>query len=433
MALVCPFKGFRYNKEIVRDVNSVVTQPYDKTTPAMQEAYYRRSPYNVVRITLNLEKRKDPDTDYADAGSTLRRWIDQRVLIQDPLPSLYAYYQEYTIEGQPHLQKGFIALLDLKNAETGIIPHEHTLAAPKQDRLRLMRSTEANEDLIYMLYADEKLTVNRILDESVSGRAPEIEARDEYDAVHRIWAVTDPNALRSIQQAMSTRDLFIADGHHRFETSVAFMKECEQRQWKPVGVESFEKRMVTCFNSVDGVTILPTHRLVRDLAKLDVESFLQEISRQFEITPARSATDLWENMRRAAKENAFGFYAGSRSQFYLIRPKRDASEGGALKQEIEACGGLDVAILHKLLLERHLGIDESKLADQSHIDYVREREACIRMVDEGRYQAAFFLNPTTAEQMQNVASRGERMPQKSTDFFPKLLTGLVFMRMRIKK
>jgi uncharacterized protein (DUF1015 family) len=433
MAVVYPFQGFRYNKEFVGDINSVVTQPYDKTTPAMQDAYYQRSPYNAVRITLNLEKRRDPDTDYADAGFTLRRWIGQRVLIQDPVPSIYAYYQEYTIEGQPRLQKGFIALLDLKNAETGIIPHEHTLAAPKQDRLRLMRSTESNEDLIYMLYADEKVAVNRILDESISGRPPEMEARDEYEALHRVWAISDPKALRSIQEAMSTRDLFIADGHHRFETSVTFMRECEQRRWKPAGVESFDKRMVTCFNSIDGVTILPTHRLVRDLGRFDVESFLQQISRNFEIAPAGSAAELWEMMRRGGKESAFGLYAGSKRKFYLLRLKGDATRDMAAKQQIEACRGLDVSILHRLLLERHLGIDESKLAEQSHIDYVREREACIRMVDEGRYQAAFFLNPTTAEQMQKIASRGERMPQKSTDFFPKLLTGLVFMRMRIDK
>jgi uncharacterized protein (DUF1015 family) len=399
----------------------------------MQEAYYRRSPYNVVRITLNLEKKNNAETDYAEAGSTLRSWIDQRVLIQDPQPSIYAYYQEYTIEGQPRLQKGFIALLDLKNAETGIIPHEHTLAAPKQDRLRLMRSTETNEDLIQMLYADEKLTVNRMLDESISGRPPEIEVRDEDDATHRIWAIFDPKPLRSIKQAMSGRDLFIADGHHRFETSLTFMKECEQRGWKPAGVESFDKRMVTFFNSVDGVTILPTHRLVRDLTAFDIESFLQEIRRHFEVLPAESAADLWERMRREGKENAFGFYGGSQRKFHLIRLKRAAFEDPAVKQEIEACRGLDVAILHRLLLERYLGIDESKLVEQSYIDYVRERDACIRMVNEGRYQAAFFLNPTTAEQMQNIASRGKRMPQKSTDFFPKLLTGLVFMRMRIIK
>ena len=138
-------------------------------------------------------------------------------------------------------------------------------------------------------------------------------------------------------------------------------------------------------------------------------------------------------LRRGSRENALGFYAGSRGKFYLVRLKKDASQDTAAKQQIEACRGLDVAILHKLLLEQYLGIDESKLAEQSHIDYVREREACIRMVDEGRNQAAFFLNPTTAEQMQNIASRGERMPQKSTDFFPKLLTGLVFMRMQINK
>ena len=172
MAVVHPFKGFRYSKEVVGDFNQVVTQPYDKTTPAIQDAYYRNSPYNVVRITLNMEKRQDPQTDYPDAGAVFTRWIEQKVLVQDSLPAIYAYYQEYEVEGSPRLQKGFIALLDLDNSESGIIPHENTLAAPKQDRLRLMRSIEGNEDLIYMLYSDRELAINLSMDKIIADRDP---------------------------------------------------------------------------------------------------------------------------------------------------------------------------------------------------------------------------------------------------------------------
>jgi len=423
MALVYPFRGIRYNKETIGDFQKVVTQPYDKMTPSMQDEYYRCSPFNVARITLNLENRTNPETRYPDAGSIFLKWIAEKVLLQDSLPAMYAYYQEYAFEGQTRLQKGFISLLDLKNSESGIIPHENTLAAPKQDRLRLLRSIEANEDLIYLLYSDDRLTVNRIMDESISGRPAEIEVKDEYGAVHRVWAITDPETLRKMQDSMRSQRLFIADGHHRFETSINFMNECREKGWEPAGLESFDKRMVTCFNSVDGVTILPTHRMIRDLPEFDPGTFLRKIEDHFEAEPVSSASALWEKMKKGQRDNVFGFYPATLRKFYFLR----------LRKNVEVDRRLDVSVLHSLLLERLLGIDESKLASQAHLDYMRERDLCIKLVDEGKYQAAFFLNPTTAEQMQQIASRGERMPQKSTDFFPKLLAGLIFMQMKIAK
>jgi uncharacterized protein (DUF1015 family) len=427
VALIYPFRGFRYNKGVVGDLNRVVTQPYDKTTSSMQDDYYRRSPYNVIRITLNLEKKKKPDTNYPDAGSTFRQWIEQKVLEQDSLPAIYAYYQEFAADGNPKLQKGFITLVDLRNSGAGIIPHEQTLAAPKQDRLQLLRSIEGNEDLIYMLYADGRLTINHIMDKSISGRAPEIEVTDEFGVIHRLWAIADPEAIRDIQNAMRPQKLFIADGHHRFETSVNFLKECDQQHWQPTGVESFDKRMVACFNSADGVTILPTHRLVRDLPSFDARSFLRAAEEHFTVEPVPSASVLWEKMKAGQDNHVFGFYPAGLKQFYLLRLIRKAQE------DMDHLHRLDVSILHSLLLERCLGIDKNKLEAQAHVDYERERESCIRLIEEGRYQAAFFQNPPTAEQMQRIASLGERMPQKSTDFYPKLLTGLIFMKMCIKK
>jgi uncharacterized protein (DUF1015 family) len=389
----------------------------------MQDAYYRLSPYNAVRITLNIEKRQDSQTSYPEAGATFQEWIRGNVLIQEPLPSMYAYYQEYRIEGQTRIQRGLVALLDLEKAGTGIIPHEHTLAAPKQDRLQLMRSLEGNEDFIYMLYSDEGLEVNRITDACVSGRQPDITVTDEYGAIHRVWAIAESGALARIQGAMRSHDLFIADGHHRFETSVNFMNECRGKGWKPAAVESFDKRMVACFNTSAGVTILPTHRLVRDLPDFDPEVFLRRIEDYFNVTQVSSPSSLWEEMNRRREENVFGFYGASRREFYLL----------CLRKEADIDRRLDVTILHSLLLEQFLGIDEGKLAAQTNLDYIRERELCIQLVNEGNYQAAFFLNPTTSEQMQRIASSGQRMPQKSTDFYPKLLTGLVFMKMRIIK
>jgi uncharacterized protein (DUF1015 family) len=380
-----------------------------------------------VRITLNVEKRQNVETGYPDAGSIFRQWIEQRVLTQDSLPAIYAYYQEYVADGTTELHKGFIALLDLKHSESGIFPHENTLSAPKQDRLRLMRSLEGNEDLIYMLYSDDRLAVNGTLDKSILGRSPEIEVADEYGVIHRLWAIADPEAVGSLQDAMRPQKLFIADGHHRFETSVNFMHECEQRRWQPIGVESFDKRMVGCFNMTGGVAILPTHRLVRDLPGFDAPSFLRTIATHFAIETVSSASELWRKMKDGRDDHVFGFYPAKLRQFYLLRLNQKA-QGDKDPESL-----LDVSILHSLLLDRGLGIDANKLEAQTNVDYEREGETCIRLVSEEKYQAAFFLNPTSAEQVQRIASRGERMPQKSTDFYPKLLTGLVFMKMNIQK
>ena len=284
-----------------------------------------------------------------------------------------------------------------------------------------------------MLYSDERLTVNRIMDGNVADRVPDIEVKDDYGVLHRLWAITDSENLEKIQDAMQPQRLFIADGHHRFETSINFMKECKQNDWRPDGIESFDKRMVTCFNIADGVTILPTHRLIRDLPDFEVLSFLHNIRNHFEVKEAGSETSLFHQMKQECGRNVFGFYPEKLKKFYLLKLKDKAREDALLQKHIEAYRQLDVSILHILLLEYYLGINESKLVSQSNLDYARDVKSCIEWVDSGKYQAAFFLNPTTAAQMQRLALEGERMPQKSTDFYPKLLTGLVFMKMNIIK
>ena len=435
MAELYPFRAYRYDSKRAGDINRLVTQPYDKISPELQQDYYRRSPHNVVRITKSLEKTENPDTDYPAAGATMRSWIRDSVLIQDPEPAIYVYYQDYEVEGEAKLRRGFIALLDLKRSAAGVLPHERTLAEPKEDRLRLMRAIECHEDLIFTLYSDDRLAVNTILDEAASAGRPEIEVRDDFGARHRIWTVNDPALIKQITQAMAAEELFIADGHHRFETSVNFMKECEGRGFKPAGLESFDKRLVACFNSADqGITILPTHRLLRDLPQFDSRNFLREAGRFCEIESVGSSALLWEKMKQArGSSHVFGFYAGDTHSFSQLRLKETAQADPLMLSQPEPYRHLDVSILHTLFFNRLLEIDEGKLVAQAHVDYARDREACVRRVNEGHYQAAFFLNPTSVEQVQRVAMLGERMPQKSTDFYPKLLTGLVFMKMEIAK
>jgi len=251
---------------------------------------------------------------------------------------------------------------------------------------------------------------------------------------HRVWAITDQRTIRKIQDSMVPEELFIADGHHRFETAINFMKECGAQGLKPAAPESFDKRMVTCFNSADqGTTILPTHRLIRDLEQFNSAHFLRMAEPYFAIEPVDSAAGLWEKMKAGRGEHVFGFYAGDTKTAHLLRLKEDSKVDPMMLAHAEVYRHLDVSILHTLILDRLLGIDEKKMVSQSHVDYARDRAACFHRVDDGKYQAAFFLNPTTVEQVQRVALLGERMPQKSTDFYPKLLTGLVFMKMAISK
>jgi uncharacterized protein (DUF1015 family) len=435
MAHLFPFQAYRYNKDIVPDLGRAVTQPYDKISPQMQEEYYRRSPYSAVQITKSLEKNQNPDTEYPAAAATLRRWIEQGVLVQDTQPAIYVYYQDYEIDSETKTRKGFIALLDLKHSASGILPHERTLAGPKVDRLRLMRSTECNDDLIFMLYTDDRLAVNQVLDAQASGCAPEIEVKDDFGALHRVWPVTARSASETIQEAMAAQELFIADGHHRFETSLNYMKECEARGWVPAGPESFDKRMVACFNTAgQGVTILPTHRLVRDLRQFNSRAFLKAAEEYFDSKEEPSPEALWAAMKEGRRlGHIFGFYPGDTKRFYSLRLKREARLEPLMPAYGEAYRDLDVSILHTVVLEKLLAIDEAKLVAEEHVDFARDREGCIRKVNEGKYQASFFLNPTSVEQVQRVASLGERMPQKSTDFYPKLLTGLLFMKMKISK
>ncbi len=432
--MIYALQGYRYNPRIVEDLSRVVTQPYDKISAELQREYYRRSPHNAVRITLSEEKCRNPDTDYREAGAVLESWINQGVLLPDPQPAIYAYVRHYEIEGEKKQQRGFIALLDLKYSGTGILPHERTLAEPKLDRLRLMRQTECNDDALFMLYTDDRLTINKILEEKTTSAAPDIEVGDDYGVLHRLWIISDPKAIRKIRDAMVPEELFIADGHHRFETAINFMRECERQGWKPAGVETFNKRLVACFNSADhGITILPTHRLLRDLPSCDSAAFLETAAQNFEVEPVASGSELWAKMKRNPDHHLFGFYAGDTRRFYLLKLREEGKVDSLMLAHAEAYRHLDVSILHTLILDGILGIDEAKLVAQSHVDYAREREDCVRSVNEGKHQAAFFINPTTVEQMQRVAILGERMPQKSTDFFPKLLTGLVFMKMQIQK
>jgi len=432
MAKIYPFRGVRYNLDVVGDLSKVVTQPYDRIGPKEEEEYKRRSPYNIVRVIGGKVPPKD-DAEYARRAETFRKWLAEGVLVRDPEPALYAYYQEFEWKGEVHTRKGLVVLLDLK--ESSVKAHEKTLKGPKEDRLKLLRATEANFGHIFMLYEDPSRRASGAVDERVAGRAPEMEAVDDFGNRHLLWRITDEEAIRAAKEVLASLPIFIADGHHRFETAVTFMQECLAEGWRPVGVETFTSRIVTLVNTAEpGLVIRPIHRVVHSLESFDPDRFLKDLEGEFRV---ESLSSLEEAQRRLAeglgREHVFVIYLPG-GRFYAVSLKDEGRIPEIVPGEQSlAWKSLDVSILHKVVLERLLGIDEEKLVAQTNVSYTPYRDKAVEAVDKGEGQLAVLLNPTRVEEVMAVAGQGERMPQKSTDFYPKLLTGLVAMKMEIQK
>ncbi|MFO8034023.1 MAG: DUF1015 domain-containing protein [Candidatus Bipolaricaulota bacterium] len=432
MATVHPFRGLRFNPEVVGDLTQVVTQPYDRIGADLMRAYLDRSPHNIVRITGSKRPPGD-EADYRRRGELLQRWMAEGVLVRDSRPGIYAYHQQYEYEGTPFTRKGIVALLGLQAQGGGAKAHERTMKGPKEDRLKLLRATEANFGHIFMLYRDPARMATKATDEGISGCVPDAEARDDFGNRHLLWHIGDEKAVEQVQRAMTEITPYIADGHHRFETARAFMEECWGKGWRPVGPESFASRMVTLVNVAEpGCVVRPTPRVVHSLSSFSLEMFLTQAERDFEVALLSSLEEAKQFLRERASEHAFVAYSRGGYSGLVLR-----DEGSVDKlvpgQRSPEWKRLDVSILHGAILERILGIDEDKLARQTNVDYTEDSEGAIEAVDRGKGQVAFLLNPTPPEQVMAVADRGERMPQKSTDFYPKLLTGIVAMRMQIDK
>ncbi len=439
MANIAPFRGYRYNKAEVGDLNKVVAQPYDKIDDALRDEYYERNEYNVVRIIKGKTRDMDNpnDNQYTRAADFWNKWIEERALIREGGPAIYPYHQEYTVEGQTYVRKGLVALVNLDDDKAEVRAHEKTLSGPKADRLKLMKATEANDGQIFMLYDDPENNINKMLEEEMFGANPIMEVKDDLGAIHRLYRLSRPGLVKDIDEIFEELELFIADGHHRFETAVNYMDYCKKRNWKPMGFESFDHRMMTLVNMHDpGLTILPTHRVVHSLDGFDPASFLSQASSDFEIGEYQERAALYAALDEARNtgKSAFGFAAEGLDGYRLLTIKDPALMDRLVEGEhSETWRRLDVTVLHTALLDHLLGITTEKLESYSNVYYIRGRDESLDMVGKDGNQAAFLINPTRVDQVREVASAGERMPQKSTDFFPKLLTGMVMMKMKIDK
>ncbi len=426
------FKAYRFNSEVVGDVGECIAPPYDVINSVGQQKLYEQSPYNIVRIILGKKEPTDNDKNnqYTRAAGHLDDWLKKNVLKQDEKETIYAYVQEFEIAGKKLQRSGFIALAKLAQFGSGVQPHEKTLDGPKADRLKLTQATAAQFEQIFMLYDDPQQIADKIIEKAAKQKNI-LEFVDDEGVSHKLFPIDSPQDKEAIVKMMVQKDGLIADGHHRYETALNYynLTKNPAAQWL----------MMTFVNMHnDGLVILPTHRLVGNLKKFDTDELIKKLQENFKITQfefkeakEKAQSLMQKRMDKAFEEglNAFGVYDGK--SFYFIQLKnKDALKPLPIS---EASKSLDVVVLHKLILEGVLGIGDAQLAGEANIEYIKDIgeavDEAMAKVDCGEEQALFFMNSTKVAQVKAVAAANEKMPQKSTFFYPKIFSGLTINKL----
>jgi uncharacterized protein (DUF1015 family) len=455
MAQVHPFRAYRYNPARV-SIEHVLTQPYDKISPEMQEAYYAADAHNLITIEKGRAFSTDtPENNvYTRALAALERWTSEDVLVQDAAASFYAYFQEYQVPGskERRVRKGFIGLGKLEDYGSDVVfRHEQTLEAPKADRLELLRRTRAQTGQLFMLYADPERRVDALLDEAAASAPPAVDVREADGVVHRLWPMVAPARVAAIARLMSAQKLVIADGHHRYETALNYRNELRLRAPAPAAGSAdapYERAMMTFINCyAEGLTILPTHRVISNASGFSLHRLFSQLLPYFDIgshpfdgdRERSQAYDAFQNhfteQWRDRGQRYLGVYAGAdrswcgEQAFFVLSLKQGADLAKLLPGVSPLQRELDVVLLHRLLLEKCLGISEQAVAAEQCVGYHRDMEAAIAAVDRGAAQCTFLLNPVAVGQVMRIATAGEVLPQKSTDFYPKLLSGVTIYRL----
>jgi len=445
MAQVFPFRAFRYNPQIA-PFQSVLTQPYDKISPEMQQKYYDLHPQNLIAVEKGKEFPGDTPGNnvYSRAAAAFKDWESKNVIVQDAAPSFYAYTQEFTVPGtsERRARRGFIGAGKLEEYSARVIfRHEHTLSGPKADRLELLRNTRTHSGQLFMLYSDSQKRVDAILAEAESAAPPATEVHDEYGVTHRLWVVSDPQKVSAIQSAMADQKLVIADGHHRYETALNYRNERRTQAGSADSNAPYESAMMTFVNTrSEGLVILPTHRVaanVHDFSWPAVRRYLEPwfATEVFAFTNDAEKESARKNflsrLKSAAPKRAIGAYPAAtdgQRAFFLLVLRAGADLAQLLPNVSPLQRELDVVLLHEGILEPALGITPQSVTKEANLTYEREAANALAAVDSGKAQISFLLNPCDVEEVVKIATAGEVMPQKSTDFFPKLLSGITMYR-----
>lgn len=435
MAEISAFRGLRYDTAKVGKLADLFAPPYDVIDERMRGELLSRSKCNIARVTRSPEAEREPEEKrYSAAAALLRQWRAQGLLRRDEAPSLYAYEEEFMVGGTTFRRMGLVGALRLADFGQGVHPHEETLSGPKRDRRLLLDQTRMHLGQIFGLYPDEAGEVNAAIAAALGGRRPDAEADDGDGVRHRLWVISDGGAVRRLSGLLSGRDVFIADGHHRYETALQYSREHPE-------LPAARNVMATLVALSDpGLVVLPTHRLVHSLAGFDLAGLEKRLAENFSVeripfAPSAREAELarllsrMTGLRRAGR-NAFGLYGGG-GHFSLLTLAGPAAMKAAEPSHGDAWRALDVAVLHTLVLDRLLGIDRAKLAAKTNLDYLKDTgdaigEAVAR-IDAGQAQCVFMMNSTGVGEVAAVATGGEKMPQKSTFFHPKIFTGMVLM------
>ncbi|MEN6325323.1 MAG: DUF1015 domain-containing protein, partial [Syntrophomonas sp.] len=434
MANIIPFRGLRYNPEKIGNIASVVTPPYDVIDETAQARYYAEHPANIIRLELGLMFPEDTNNNnrYTRAAQYLEKWLEDETLIPEVKPSLYFYQQEFEFRGEKVTRNGFVCGLKVEPYEKGnILPHEETLSKPKADRLQLMRATRSNFSSIFGLYSDEEKAVEKLFLAETQSRLPDIDILDEVNESHRIWVIDNPQTIDQITGFLASRPIYIADGHHRYETALEYSSEMKEQ-----GNSGFDYVMTTLVNVYDeGLVVLPTHRLVANMTGFKLDAFMKKLAELFNVELFKDKDNLGafiaELEAKGKSQNAFGMYNG-KDLYVLTLKSPDQASSLLPKDKSHAWEKLDVALLDNIILDKMLGINEQKRRSQDNLAYSRSEQWVIEQVDNRNYQLGFILNPTRVEEIVEVAEARDKMPQKSTYFYPKVITGLILNNLAIK-
>lgn len=425
MTEVIPFHGLLYNTQATGPLIEVTAPPYDVISPALQESLHQKSPYNVVRLILGKEFSTDSEMDnrYTRAAKTFKKWQEERVLIRDSQPGFYLYSQEYEFEGEKFCRTGFFARVKAEPFSKGnILPHEFTLSKAKADRSRLLNACHANFSPIFGLFSDPAGDIDSLLTDV--GSLEPLSVIDDGSVVHRLWRLNNSSICQQISNLFQEKKIYIADGHHRYETALTFAEENQGKVADSAHVMMFLTNMDS-----GSMSIFPIHRVAKSPESFDRESFLQKVEEYFDIVPwfdPLNSTEVKSKLHELGREQiTFCAYMGKDHTYILkikdpknVLPLLDANE----PEDMQV---LDVAQLHAILFRHILKIDTRDKIGQQYVSYKVNSEEGMALVDSGEHDVAFFMNPTLIKQVRRLAEKGVRLPQKATFFYPKLLTGLV--------
>lgn len=422
MAEIKPFKGMRYNTFLAGKIGELCCPPYDIISEEERLGYIAQNEYNVIR----LELPKEGEDVYKTAGEVLDMWRNTGVLVHEIKPAVYIYEEEFNAYNKRSSVKGIIVRVKVEEFSKGVIlPHEFTLSKAKADRFNLMKATNCNFSQIYALYMDEEHTTLKTIDR-LSDRKPDQKFTDNDHVTHKLWIITDEKVIEKLVNDFADRKLYIADGHHRYETALNYRNYCRENGISKEGDPQDYQMMYLVDMQHPGLVVFPTHRMVRDLESFDKDEVLKGCEEYFDIKKFTSVGNVNSELAKQYKQGkkAFGFYCG-KGEWYLLVLKDIEVMAKVLPDLSEASQQLDVSVLHSLILEKTMGIDKENMANQINLTYTKFFEEAIMKVDKGEFQCSFILNPTRVTEIRDVAAAGEKMPQKSTYFYPKMITGMV--------